>query len=100
MTWWGGSQVWSSLASSFWANMHNTISASEKDRRLRQICGVANTAGVVVYSIGMDVDSTNSLNLLKDCASSEAHYFDVQGLEIQTAFDMIAASISMLRLTK
>ncbi|MEQ5825937.1 VWA domain-containing protein [Sulfitobacter sp. NFXS29] len=78
----------------------NTTSASEKDRRLRQICGVANTAGVVVYSIGMDVDSTNSLNLLKDCASSEAHYFDVQGLEIQTAFDMIAASISMLRLTK
>jgi hypothetical protein len=48
----------------------------------------------------MDVDSTNSLSLLKDCASSEAHYFDVQGLEIQTAFDMIAASISMLRLTK
>ena len=100
VTWWGGSQVWNSLTSSFWANMHKTISASEKDRRLRQICGVANTAGVVVYSIGMDVDSTNSLNLLKDCASSEAHYFDVQGLEIQTAFDMIAASISMLRLTK
>lgn len=99
-SWWGGSQTWSSRANSFWNNMHDTISANEKDRRLRQICGVANTAGVVVYSIGMDVDSTNSLSLLKDCASSEAHYFDVQGLEIQTAFDMIAASISMLRLTK
>ena len=91
---------WSYRAALYRDYVQWTVDATEKDRRLRQICGVANAAGVVIYSIGMDVDNTNSLNLLKDCASSEAHYFDVQGLEIQTAFDMIAASISMLRLTK
>ena len=90
----------SNRATYFRDHVTNTISAGEKDRRLRQICDTANDAGVVIYSIGMDVDSTNSLNLLKDCASSETHYFNVEGLEIQTAFDMIAASISMLRLTK
>ncbi|SFG64172.1 Putative Flp pilus-assembly TadE/G-like [Sulfitobacter dubius] len=94
------SNYWNYYMQQFWGNMHDTISAGEKDRRLRQICGAANDAGIVIYSIGMDVDSTNSLNLLKDCASSETHYFNVEGLEIQTAFDMIAASISMLRLTK
>ncbi|MFG6590490.1 pilus assembly protein [Sulfitobacter sp. 1A12157] len=94
------SWYWGSRASLFRNSMQWTVDAGEKDRRLRQICGLANSAGVVIYSIGMDVDNTNSLNLLKDCASSEAHYFDVHGLEIQTAFDMIAASISMLRLTK
>jgi Flp pilus assembly protein TadG len=91
---------WSYRAALYRDYVQWTVDATEKDRRLRQICGVANAAGVVIYSIGMDVDNTNSLNLLKDCASSEPHYFDVQGLEIQTAFDMIAASISMLRLTK
>ena len=91
---------WSYRAALYRDYVQWTVDATEKDRRLRQICGVANAAGVVIYSIGMDVDNTNSLNLLKDCASSESHYFDVQGLEIQTAFDMIAASISMLRLTK
>lgn len=91
---------WNSRATWFRNSVQWTVDSTEKDRRLREICGVANTAGVVIYSIGMDVDNTNSLNLLKDCASSEAHYFDVEGLEIQTAFDMIAASISMLRLTK
>ena len=99
-SWWGEWYTASTYKNRLWNDIHWTVGSGEKDRRLRQICGVANMAGVVVYSIGMDVDSTNSLSLLKDCASSEAHYFDVQGLEIQTAFDMIAASISMLRLTK
>ena len=41
-----------------------------------------------------------SLELLEECASTEAHYFHVEGLEIESAFEMIASSISMLRLTK
>lgn len=94
------SWYWYQRAINFRDYIQWTVDSVEKDRRLREICGVANAAGVVIYSIGMDVDNTNSLNLLKDCASSESHYFDVEGLEIQTAFDMIAASISMLRLTK
>jgi len=97
---WEGTGTWHALKENFWDNMHRTISPSEKDRRLREICAAANTAGIVVYSIGMDVESSRSTTLLKDCASTEAHYFDVERLEIQTAFDMIAASISMLRLTK
>ncbi|UOA20620.1 hypothetical protein DSM14862_03649 (plasmid) [Sulfitobacter indolifex] len=95
-SWWS----WNSRLQSFWQNMHSTIGTDEKDRRLRNICAAAQRAGIVIYAIGMDVDSQNSLDLLKECASTEAHYFDVDGLEIQTAFDMIAASISMLRLTK
>ena len=100
LNWWQGTGTWVSLKDEFWDRIHWTVDSGEKDRRLRQVCAAANAAGVVIYSIGMDVDNTNSLNLLKDCASSESHYFDVEGLEIQTAFDMIAASISMLRLTK
>lgn len=91
---------WQSRMWSHWDGMHYEISPGEKDNRLRSICSAARNAGVVTYTIGMEVTSASSLNLLKDCASTEAHYFDVEGLEISTTFDMIAASISMLRLTK
>jgi len=83
-----------------WNNIHWQVSPSEKNTRLRNICNAAAQAGIIVYSIGMEVDKAVSLALLKECASTEAHYFDVDGMGIQTAFDMIAASISMLRMTK
>jgi len=83
-----------------WNDMIVEIGSAEKDTRLRALCNEAHQAGIVTYTIGMDVTKSNSLEILKDCASTEAHYFDVKGMEIQAAFDMIAASISMLRLTK
>ena len=83
-----------------WNRIHWEVSPTEKNTRLRNICIAAEQAGIIVYSIGLEVDKPVSLALLKDCASTEAHYFDVNGTGIQTAFDMIAASISMLRLTK
>ena len=84
----------------FWNSMIETVSADEKDDRLRDICATARVAGIVTYTIGMEVEEEDSLELLKGCASTEAHYFDVEGMELQTAFEMIASSISMLRLTK
>lgn len=83
-----------------WNRMHWYIDYQEKDTRALNICSAAKSAGIVTYTIGMDVKLDRSLNLLKQCASTEAHYFDVGGLEINNAFEMIAASISMLRLTK
>lgn len=83
-----------------WDRMHWEVSPTEKNARLRNICSAAEQAGIIVYTIGLEVDKPVSLALLKDCASTEAHYFDVNGTGIQAAFDMIAASISMLRLTK
>ena len=38
--------------------------------------------------------------VIKDCASSDSHFFDVNGLEISDAFSSIASSIRKLRLTQ
>ena len=83
-----------------WNDIIVEIDRDQKDTRLRALCNLARQAGIVTYTIGMDVTKSNSLEILKDCASTEAHYFDVEGMEIKAAFEMIAASISMLRLTK
>jgi len=94
------SWYWDSIAENEAEKIHTRVLPSVKDYRLRNICNAARQAGIVTYTIGMDVTERNSLEILKECASTEAHYFDVDGMEVQTAFDMIAASISMLRLTK
>lgn len=72
---------------------------STKDARTRNICDAAKQAGIIVFTIGFEAPSSGQA-VLKDCASSDSHYFDVDGLEIRQAFATIATSIRQLRLTQ
>ncbi|KIC07783.1 hypothetical protein RA19_21900 [Leisingera sp. ANG-M1] len=72
---------------------------SEKNARTRNICQAAKDQGIIVYTIGFEAPS-NGVAVLQDCASSDSHYFDVDGLEIADAFASIATSIRQLRLTQ
>jgi hypothetical protein len=68
-----------------------------KDARTRSVCEAAKEQGVIVFAIGFEAPDAARV-VLKDCASSDSHYFDVQGLEIRDAFAAIATSIRQLRL--
>ncbi|NRB20470.1 MAG: hypothetical protein HRU33_23795 [Rhodobacteraceae bacterium] len=72
---------------------------STKNTRTQNICNAAKEAGIIVYTIGFEAPSGGQA-VLQDCASSDAHYFDVSGLEISDAFASIATSIRQLRLTQ
>lgn len=74
-------------------------SAGAMDARLLNLCNLAKEQGVVVYTIAFEAP-TAGRNLLRDCASSINHAFDVNGLEISSAFASIATSIRKLRLTQ
>ena len=39
-------------------------------------------------------------NVMRDCASSPSHFFRVEGVEIEDAFEAIARQINQLRLTQ
>lgn len=80
-------------------NLYSTVSGSTKNTRLNQVCNAAKDAGIIVYTIGFEAPSSGQL-VLESCASSDAHYFDVDGVEITDAFAAIASSISKLRLTQ
>ncbi|WP_319824354.1 TadE/TadG family type IV pilus assembly protein [Thalassovita sp.] len=73
------------------------INSTAKDQRTKHICGAAKDAGIIVYTIGFEAPK-DGLKVLRDCASSDGHYFDVDGLEIEDAFSSIAASIRKLKL--
>ncbi|QDC10220.1 hypothetical protein FHY55_13610 [Oceanicola sp. D3] len=82
-----------------WQNYVETrYSSSTADTMLGNICDAAKAQGITVYTIGFEV-STHSGNVMRNCATTPAHYFDVSGTEISDAFAAIARNISTLRLT-
>jgi Flp pilus assembly protein TadG len=93
--------IWSdSYSDSYWRwNAYNSVGGSTKDGRMDAICDAAKDAGIIVFTIGFEAPSHGEA-VLENCASSQAHFFDVDGIEISDAFISIAASISKLRLTQ
>jgi hypothetical protein len=74
-------------------------SALESDVYTQSICSAAKTQGVVIWTIGFEVDA-HGASVMQDCASSPSHFFEVEGIEISEAFDAIARQINQLRLTQ
>lgn len=93
--------IWSSsYAGRYWRSYaYNYVSGNTKDNRMDDICDAAKDAGIILFTIGFEAPR-NGEEVLEDCASSHAHFFDVDGIEIADAFISIAASISKLRLVQ
>ena len=72
---------------------------ANKNSRTKAICDAAKARNIIVFTIGFEAPSDGQA-VLRDCASSIAHYFDVNGLEITDSFASIASSIRKLRLTQ
>jgi hypothetical protein len=93
--WMNDSQAWSD----WYYAVRNYVNSSAKDARTKAICDAAKEKGVIVFTIGFEAPSGGKA-VIKDCASSDSHFFDVKGLEISDAFSSIASSIRKLRLTQ
>ena len=89
----------SSARNAWYYGVYDYHSNSTKNARTRSICQAAKDQGIIVYTIGFEAPS-DGVAVLQDCASSPAHFFDVDGLEITDAFSSIATSIRQLRLTQ
>lgn len=87
-----GNDIYSSMVQ---GNGSNAV----KDARLLSLCQLARDQGVIVFTVAFEAP-TRGVEVLRDCASSPAHFFDVDGLDIGTAFRAIARQIMQLRLTE
>ncbi len=72
---------------------------TDMDAQLQQICTLAKNNRVIVYGIAFEAEVEGQTQIA-GCASSPAHYFNAQGLEIATAFRTIASNLSQLKLTQ
>lgn len=89
--------------SNAWATWYqaafSSINSTVKNQRTKHICDAAKDEGIIVYTIGFEAPNAGQ-RVLQDCASSDGHFFDVDGLEIEDAFSSIASSIRKLRLVQ
>lgn len=70
---------------------------STKNSRLDAICDAAKANQITIFTIGFEVTNASG-QVLEDCASSAAHYFDVDGSDLVDAFAAIARQITLLKL--
>lgn len=75
------------------------VSAAVKDNRLDAICDASKDNDVIIFSIGFEV-TDYSAGVMQNCASSPNHFYRVEGLEIEYAFESIANQINQLKLTQ
>jgi Flp pilus assembly protein TadG len=72
-------------------------SKSNNIAHLMQQCGLAKSLGVTVFTIAYETNQA-AADDMRECASSESHFFHVTGDEIYDAFDIVARQINNLRL--
>lgn len=95
--WWYLNRYVSSWQHNQW--YYQKYNAGQGDDLTDAICDVAKDKGIVIWSIGFEVDD-HGANIMRDCASSPSHFFRVEGIEIRDAFESIARQINQLRLTQ
>jgi len=100
---WVANQLYARALGGFWTNwlaMLRTEDATNiMDARLLTLCNQVKAQGVVIYTIALQAP-TAGRTLLRSCASSINHAFDVTGPQLSGAFSSIATSIRQLRLTQ
>ncbi|WP_394196128.1 pilus assembly protein TadG-related protein [Litoreibacter albidus] len=75
--------------------------STDADRRLRKVCAASREQGIVIFSIGFEInDNTTASNVMSNCATSDSHYYAVDGIEINAAFGAVARTINQLRLIR
>lgn len=87
--------VESSLEASLFTTYYSPALA---DTLMQNICTAAKNAGILIYTIGFEVND-DSAEELEDCASSPSHFYRVEGIQISDAFSSIARQLKQLRLT-
>lgn len=75
------------------------MTAAIKDSQLQQVCNLARTQGIYVYSLFFETALSNS-PVLQACARSPEMYYQATPANIQQAFSDIALHISRLQLTE
>lgn len=75
-----------------------------KDMRLQAACSAAKNKGVIIFTVGFDLnyttDPNNAKAQLRNCATNAGYFYDANGSNLETAFESIAAEISKLRLVE
>lgn len=80
---------------------HNSGSVSLANNLTEEICAQVKAQDIVIYTVAFEVTDASIKDILSDCASGPANYFDAKDSKsLATAFNSIAASLRNISLSK
>jgi hypothetical protein len=80
---------------------HEKTDRAASNAKLTQICSNIKAKGIKIYTISFMITDTDTLNLLKGCASGPTYYYDAgDSAQLAKAFQDIGNSQTRLRLFK
>jgi len=97
-----GDNDWTAMNNAYGTAMtffRTQTSINDMDTQLQSICTLAKDKSVIVYGIAFEAPINGQVQI-RACSTSDSHYYNASGLQIQTAFRSIASNISQLRLTQ
>ena len=81
--------------------LHNAGSRPAADAATVSLCGNIKADGIEVYTVAFQITDTATKNMIRNCASSPANYFEASDpAKLLAAFENITLALSNLRLTK
>ncbi len=81
------------------SQFHTSVERSEARARFLETCQAAKDAGIIVFTIGFDIEvGSNAHTDMSACATSASHFHDVDGLALTDAFNAIVQTIQKLKL--
>jgi hypothetical protein len=81
--------------------INQNSSNGNANNQVLQLCTAMKTAGIVVYTVGLDIAGTATRDRLEECATEPDYaYFPEDGAELRQHFRAIAMKVSTLRLSK
>ena len=79
---------------------HEGQSQANADNKAEKLCTRIKNENITVYTIAYEVGDRKTEDLLRQCASDTDKYFDATNAsQLEDAFDVIAASLTELRIT-
>lgn len=71
------------------------------DRQARELCDAMKAREVAVYTVGFDLRDSSAIDVLRDCATDEDHFYRAEnGDDLRMAFRDIAVRLKNLRISK
>lgn len=81
-------------------NTYYESGQGDSDKQSKKLCKAMKEEGVIVYSVAFQAPKEGK-KILKNCASSKAHYYDAKnGAQLKQAYADIASQLSNLRIAK
>lgn len=85
---------WANISNWYYTKYTNPIG----NTYMQQLCTLAKKKGVIIYTVAVEA-TTDGKTEMANCASSNAHYFNASGDQLEDIFESIAKQITELRLS-